>query len=197
MEDTLPDRYVDYVPLDQVVLAPRNPKGHDGDGIRTSIGHFGFAELPLIDERTGRLVAGHGRHEQLVAMHAGGHDPPDGVKVTSDGTWHMPVIRGWASRSDAEAEAYLIGSNQWTIAGGWNDAALAELLTDQAELDMLHLTGFTDKDLAALLDDGHPYGAPTPESGQWDVVVACGNEDEQERLLRRLEVDGWLARAAR
>jgi hypothetical protein len=197
MEETLPDRYVDYVPLDAVKLAPRNPKGHDGNGIRTSIGHFGFAELPLIDERTGRLVAGHGRHEQLVAMHGAGQEPPDGVKVDDDGTWAMPVIRGWASRSDTEAEAYLIGSNQWTIAGGWNDAALAELLSGQAQLDMLYLTGFTDKDLAALLDDGHPYGAHSDEGDRWDVVVSCGSEVEQDRLLRRLEVDGWSARAAR
>lgn len=145
------DRYVDYVPLDQVKLAPRNPKGHNADGIRTSIGHFGFAELPLIDERTGRLVAGHGRHEQLVAMHDAGHTPPDGIRVTDNGAWCMPVIRGWASRSDADAEAYLIGSNQWTIAGGWNDDDLAAVLTDLAEQDLLDLTGFTDDLLAELL----------------------------------------------
>jgi DNA modification methylase len=145
------DRYVDYVRLDQVQLAPRNPKGHHGEGIAQSINHHGFAELPLLDERTGRLVAGHGRHEQLAAMHSAGHKPPDGVRVDDDGTWHMPIIRGWASRSDADAEAYLIGSNQWTIAGGWNDGDLAAVLGELAEQDLLELTGFTNDDLDALL----------------------------------------------
>lgn len=145
------DRYVDYVRLDQVQLATRNPKGHHGEGIAQSINHHGFAELPLLDERTGRLVAGHGRHEQLAAMHSAGHKPPDGVRVDDDGTWHMPVIRGWASRSDADAEAYLIGSNQWTIAGGWNDTDLAVVLGELAGQDLLELTGFTNDDLDALL----------------------------------------------
>ena len=86
------DRYVDYLPLDEIQAAPRNPKGHDGAGINRSINHHGLAELPLIDERIGRLVAGHGRHEQLTAMRDAGNDAPDGVKVDDDGTWHMPVV---------------------------------------------------------------------------------------------------------
>lgn len=164
------ERRVDYVRLDQVKLAVRNPKLHDEEGINRSIGHFGFAELPLEDGRTGRLIAGHGRHEQLVQMHADGRDAPDGVRVDGDGMWLMPVIRGWSSRSDADAEAYLLASNRLTIKGGWNQVGLAEMLTELDAVDMLDLTGYGSGDLAALLD-GTPADVGEGAEGASDMEV--------------------------
>lgn len=161
-------RYVDYLRLDTVQLAPRNPKGHHAASINRSIDHFGFAELPLLDERTGRLVAGHGRHEQLVAMHADGGDAPDGVKVDPDGAWLMPIIRGWASRSDSDAEAYLIASNQITTKGGWEDRGLAEILEDLQDAQLLELTGFDDDDLERLLAGIADETEPDAEGGDAD-----------------------------
>jgi hypothetical protein len=144
-------RRVAYIRLDDIRHAPRNPKGH-ADGIGRSIAHHGFAELPLRDDRTGLLVAGHGRHDHLQAMHGEGQAPPDGVLVDDDGMWLMPVITGWASRSDADAEAYLIGSNQLTTAGGWDDTGLAEILGDLQEAGLADLTGFTGDEITGLLD---------------------------------------------
>ena len=153
-------RRVTYVRLDQIRHAPRNPKGH-ADGIGRSITHHGLAELPLRDDRTGLLVAGHGRHDHLQAMHGEGQNPPDGVTVDTDGMWLMPVITGWASRSDADAEAYLIASNQLTTAGGWDDAGLAEILGDLQEAGLADLTGFTSDDITSLMDGldggGNPF----------------------------------------
>lgn len=109
-------REVAYMPLAEIVAAPRNPKRHDHTGIQASIDEHGLAELPLLDERTGRLVAGHGRIDRLAVMHAAGQDPPDGVNVDpASGAWLVPVIRGWSSRSDAAAEAYVIASNKLTM----------------------------------------------------------------------------------
>jgi hypothetical protein len=147
----VPDRYVDYVPLDHVQVADRNPKRHDAPGISRSISHHGFAELPLLDERTGRLVAGHGRHEQLTALRDAGHEPPDGIKVDTDGTWHMPVIRGWSSRSDADADAYLVGSNRLSETGGWDEKELAAVLGDLPTSDLLAVSGYTSDELNELL----------------------------------------------
>lgn len=144
------DRYVDYLPLDEITPATRNPKAHDDAGISRSIGHFGMGELPLIDERTGRLVAGHGRHAHLVRACEDGKEPPDGVRVDEDGRWLMPVVRGWASRSDDDAEAYLVASNQLTTKGGWNDHLLAEVLHDLGDAQMLELTGYEIGDLESL-----------------------------------------------
>lgn len=134
------ERRVEYVNLDEIELAPHNPKRHATDEIAASIGHFGLAELPLLDERTGRLVAGHGRVLDLRRRRAEGQSPPSGVRADGD-TWLMPVVRGWASRSDTDAEAYLLGSNNLTTLGGWDTEEL---------LDMLQRISATDETLAAL-----------------------------------------------
>jgi hypothetical protein len=146
-------RRVEYLPLDQVVPATRNPKRHDLDGIRRSIDRFGFTEPALLDERTGQLVAGHGRHEALSAIREAGQHPPTGVQVDDTGAWLVPVVRGWSSRSDAEAEGYLVASNRWSELGGWDDAALAALLADvaAADEDLLAATGYDHGDLERLI----------------------------------------------
>lgn len=149
-------RKLEYVRLDSVTAAPRNPKGHDTTGIARAIKHHGFGEVPLRDERTGRLVAGHGRYTQLVAMRDSGATAPDGILVDPDGEWLMPVITGWASRSDEDAEAYLVGSNRLTTKGGWDDRGLTEMLEDLAAANLLELTGYDQADLDALLADLNP-----------------------------------------
>jgi DNA modification methylase len=142
---------VDYVELDKIQLAPRNPKGHDVDGISGSISHHGLGEIPMRDERTGRLVAGHGRIEAIGRAYEQQEPPPEGVRVDERGRWLVPVLAGWRSRSDADAEAYLIGSNQWTIRGGWG-GDLVEVLTDLDRADLLEVAGYGNDDLAALLE---------------------------------------------
>jgi hypothetical protein len=164
-------RSIDYLPLEDVRRASHNPKGHDTARIRHSISEHGFVEPIVMDERTGRLVAGHGRLDDLIARRAaagktgkakGG--PPDGILLEGS-TWLVPVIRGWASRDDAHAEAYLLASNQLTIAGGWDPAGLADSLQRLTVLDpaLLRLAGFTDSYLDDLLDRlaGEP-GTPLP-----------------------------------
>lgn len=146
-----PPRHIDYVRLDEVLLAERNPKVHDGPGIARAIRHHGFGEVPLRDDRTGRLVAGHGRHEQLRQLMAAGADAPDGVLVDPDGMWRMPIVAGWRSRSDADAAAYLVGSNRLSEVGGWDDRTLAEVLDDLAGDNLLELTGYDADDLDDLL----------------------------------------------
>jgi hypothetical protein len=143
-------RWTDYVRLDQVEIAQLNPKLHDEGGIAAAIAHHGFGELPLRDERTGRLVAGHGRYDQLVAMHAEGKTAPDGIIVDPDGMWRMPVTAGWASRSDEDALAYLIGSNRLTEKGGNDDVVMTEALLQLDAVNLLDLTGYDRGDLDAM-----------------------------------------------
>lgn len=173
-------RRIEHMPLSSILRATRNPKNHAGPEIRASIGRFGVAESPLLDERTGRLVAGHGRLDQLSAMYEDGEDPPDGVLTSETGEWLVPVERGWSSRSDAEAEAYLAASNHLTTLGGWDQVGLAELLQDLADVDptLLLVTGHTADDLADMLklleppdldQLGGELGDPDP-SDTWPFV---------------------------
>src|SRR5207302_10497693 len=68
--------------------------------------------------------------------------------------------------SDEDAEAYLIGSNQLTALGGWDDHGLADILTDLADAQLLELTGHTGDDLdqlVASLSEQQP-----PQAGHTD-----------------------------
>ena len=135
---------LDFVPLDELLAASweRNPKLHDLDAIGASIWRFGFTAPVLFDTKTKRLVAGHGRVQSLVAGREDGRDPPKGI-VLQDGVWRVPTVR-LAFRSKGEAEAYVLADNQLTIAGGWDDAAVGEILRDlhASEVDVLSL-GFS------------------------------------------------------
>lgn len=151
------------MPLAELISAARNPKAHDLPGIARSISKFGYVDVISVDERTGRLVSGHGRVESLAMSKQQGHDAPDGVDVRADGEWLVPTLRGWRSRSDAEAEAFLVAANKLTEKGGWDERLLAELLTDVADAQLLELTGFDNNeldDLRAALDwDGDGGGS--------------------------------------
>lgn len=155
-------RQVSYLPLDSLRHNPRNPKDHALDTIDRSISRFGVLDLLVLDERTGYLISGHGRHKALAAMQARGEDPPEGVRLDASGRWLAPVITGWASRSDSEAHAALIALNRTTELGGWVDDALLDLLDDLDALDdgSLETTGFTGDDLAALRDKLAALGDP-------------------------------------
>lgn len=146
-------RRLDYLPIDDLQGHPENPKDHDLGLLDESFDRFGFTEPVLLDERTGRLIAGHGRLERLRLRRDEGAAAPPGVVVRRDGTWTVPVIRGWSSADDDEARAYLVASNRITEAGGWHDDLLGPLLDDlrRASEDGLAGIGFSTDDVDALL----------------------------------------------
>lgn len=144
-------RRIEYQPIDQLIGAPTNPKRHDVDLVRRSIGRFGYVAPAIVDERTGRLVVGHGRTEALCALRDAGGTPPDGVRQDDTGTWLVPVLRGWSSRSDEEAAAYLVADNRHTELGGWDQQELHDLLTGLEDPDLVDIAGFSATDLDELL----------------------------------------------
>jgi DNA modification methylase len=163
-------RRTEYVRLSELKGADSNPKLHDLAGIRQSIAEHGLAELPLLDERTGRLVAGHGRLKDLRERRSLGGNPPEGVDVDDDGEWLVPVQRGWASRDDDHAKAYLAASNKLSENGGWDYDLLPDYLQDLAGKDLLHLTGFSEEELAELLAEDAQDDDDTDLRGDPDAV---------------------------
>lgn len=158
------ERRLDYQALDTIEPATSNPKEHQIDDVRASIDRFGYVSPMIIDDRTGRLVVGHGRLESLKARRDAGETPPEGIQVDDSGRWLAPVIRGWASRSDADAAAYLVADNHFTELGGWDYESLNKLLStlpddlrtlvafDQQEIDDI-LNATSDIDLDDLAND--------------------------------------------
>lgn len=149
---TATDRRVEYMPLGEIPKAERNPKGHDTNRIRASIARFGVTIAGVLDERTGRLVVGHGRLAVLEQMADEGAEPPAGV-IPGEHDWQVPIVRGWASRDDAEAESYLLADNRLTELGGWDNRLLTEILDDLADvnLDLLIPTGYSSDDLDRMI----------------------------------------------
>lgn len=147
------DRRIEYLPLGSLQPHPRNPKDHDIGEICRSIRRFGFNDAVIIDERTGRLVSGHGRVEALRALQRDMQgDPPAGVKKdTASADWTVPVQRGWASKDDTEAEAFIIAANRLVEIGGYNDANLEAVLKDLAVAGALDGIGYDADDVEQLL----------------------------------------------
>lgn len=153
-------RRTEMTPLSMLVPASENPKLHDDALMDASIGRFGFVEPIVLDERTGQIVAGHGRLAALRRAEDRGDAPPDGVEVT-EGEWWVPVARGWASASDAEALAAGIALNRIGEAGGWNRSMLAEILDGLRAASPLDGIGFSTEDVDALL--ARSRSTPPPE----------------------------------
>lgn len=173
-------RWIDYMPVDDLPDAATNPKGHADELIEQSITRFAFSGSPAIDERTGRLVGGHGRRDALRRMRAAGAEPPEGVVVRGD-TWLVPVERGWSSRDDAEAEAFGLALNRTSEIGGWQDDQLRESLERLAALpEGLDGVGFTQADLDELValasgnekPTGDPDAVPVPQA---EAVTTVGD----------------------
>jgi len=144
---------LEYLKLDEILPADANPKDHDIGEIYMSIKRFGFTEPPVRNETTGKLVAGHGRLETLKQLSSESDSiVPKNIKVDEEGNWLVPVICGISFESDEEAEAYLIASNQLTIAGGWKEGELVDLLQRVAtETTDLSGTGFDLDDIDGIL----------------------------------------------
>ncbi len=116
-----------------------NPRTH-GEAqiaqIAASIAEFGFTNPVLIDEKD-TIIAGEGR--VLAAKKA---------KMT---TVPCIVLTGL---TDAQRAAYVIADNRLALNAGWDEKTLQAEFDRLAELDYdFNLTGFSEVEIAAILDD--------------------------------------------
>lgn len=156
------------MPVAELKPAVRNAKAHDQAALGRSMDAFGAIEAVVLDERTGRLVAGHGRAEYLAQLQAQGAEPPEGVVVDDQGRWCWLVTRGWHSDNDAHAEAAGIALNRVGERGGWQPEVLSAALDDLATSpDLFDAVGWTTAeldDLVASTTAQPTYQPPPPEA---------------------------------
>lgn len=197
-------RYLEHMDIEQISEAVRNPKAHDLETLAKAIERWGFADAPVMDERTVRLVAGHGRLTVLRQWKEAGGLPPDGVEVDVNGKWLVPVQRGWASKDDREAEAFLLAHNRLVEAGGWHTDMLGAVLKDMAAhfeplggLATLPM-GFSESFLSQILavppapgeDPGPqaPPAEPVSKTGELYQLgphrLLCGDSTKPEDVAR-------------
>jgi ParB-like chromosome segregation protein Spo0J len=207
MSDPSPARRaITYLALDEIIPADRNPKRHDHETLSASFRRFGFVEPIIRDDRTGKLVAGHGRVDELRMARARAADaPPPGVVLDDDGTWRVPVVSGWASANDAEAQAYVIASNRAVELGGWDESILTDALADLEQLgdQAFAGVGYSLDDALAMMsarlgeidNDDLLDARPQIEGLSYRVIVDCDDEQHQAAVLEQLDALGLSVRA--
>jgi ParB/RepB/Spo0J family partition protein len=161
-----------------------NPRRHDEDiaGLVRSIEHYGWTNPILVQEKTNRVIAGHGRLE--AAKQAG-------IKK-------VPVI--YLKMTETEASAYTVADNKLAENSRWDEEALAGIMRElQAEQYDLTLMGFSDDDINLLLtaeeetiertmldEIPDPPKKPTTKRGQlWQLGkhrLLCGDSTEPTQV---------------
>ena len=151
---------IEYIDLDDVIEADSNPKDHDLGVIYESIKRFGFTNPIMINESTGKLLAGHGRLQALKMMKDNGEEAPLRIDTQKDleddriEFWYVPVLTGIDFSNPAEAQAYLLADNRLTEIGGWKPVdlveSLNEIIKETGELDG---TGYDLDDVDTILRD--------------------------------------------
>ena len=166
------DIQVEYLPLSEIVGADINPKDHDIGQIYQSIKRFGFTQPIMMNENTGKLLAGHGRLQTLQQMKQGGEKVPNRIKE-KDGEWLVPVLKGISFEDDMEAQAYLIADNRLTELGGWNTGELVDTLQELVE------GGFSLDGVGYDFDDLETMVTQIDDSGIFDVEVVPEADDDE------------------
>lgn len=124
------------VPLDSIYEDPANARVHGERNLAAivaSLQRFGQAEPLVVNARTGRLVAGHGR---LQAMRKLGWREADIVEV---------------DMAEIDATALGIALNRSGELAEWDDSALGRLLEQLRAEDALEGVGFELDEVDALL----------------------------------------------
>ena len=155
---------IELWPLDRLKPYERNARTHDDAQvakIAASITEFGFTNPILVDSADG-IIAGHGR---LMA-------------AKELGLAEVPVIV-LDHLTDAQRRAYILADNRLALDAGWdNDMLAAELADLQGEGFDLELTGFTDEEIDALLDD--PEAEQLPPGAHEDATPDVGGPEHPE-----------------
>lgn len=167
-----------------------NPKEHNIGEIIQSIKRFGFVELPVVNDTTGFLVAGHGRVTALQFMYKDAEELPKYIDVEKDTQeWLVPTLHV-AFETDMEARAYLIASNTLTIDGGWNEAKLLEMLAEvSATTENLSGTGFDQQDIMDMLHANDKPLTFDDELGQETSYIKVSVESKEHAIDTKKELE--------
>jgi len=188
---------VELWPVEKLKPYPGNPRINDNavDAVATSIKTFGF-RVPIIVDRDGVIIAGHTRLKAAQKL----------------GLSQVPVHMA-ADLDDAAAKALRLADNKTAEHASWDLELLPVELRDLQGLDwnLLDL-GFSEDELAKLLEDAEPFEGQTDPDEIPDVPedavsktgeiytlgrhkLLCGsatNKEDMQRLMGDDRADLWL-----
>lgn len=130
---------VEWVSIDDVHPNSANPRLNEAavEPVAASLRRFGWQQ-PIVAKPSGEVVAGHTRLRAAREL----------------GMEQVPVVR--FEGSDLDAVAFGIADNKTHEFAGWDEPALAELLTALQAEDALDGVGFADDEIQSLLRSVEP-----------------------------------------
>ena len=122
-------------PVDGLELLDGNPRRGDVDAVAASLARFGQRK-PIVARRDGTVIAG---NHTLQAARKLGWD-------------HIAVV--YVDDDDSTAKAFALADNRTAELGTYDEAALAELISDvrDADADLLAATGWDTDSVLELLE---------------------------------------------
>ncbi len=138
------------VPIDSLHQLPGNPRRGDVDAVAASLARFGQRK-PIVVADDGTIIAGN--HTWAAAKQLGWDE--------------IAVVR--VGDDEATAQAFALADNRTAELGGYDEAALLDLIRQVADVDasLLADTGWDDasvQDLADRIDPGLPDTPPDDDA---------------------------------
>ena len=167
------------LPLSQIKANPKNPNTHSPEQIevlKKVIEKQGWRSPIVISNLSGYVVKGHGR---LIAA--------------LDGDMEFAPVDYQDYESEAAEYADMTADNQIAEMSHMDPELLAEIFIEiesiQPDFDF-SLTGFDqseiDQILGNMVDEMEEALEAKPASEKYELIVACTNEEELERIYNKL-----------
>ena len=149
---------IELWPLDRLTPYAKNARTHSKAQIADlagSIVEYGFT-APLLVSGDGGILSGHGRFEAAKTL---------ALEV-------VPVVV-LDHLTPTQRRAYILANNQLALQAGWNEELLAAELADLSAAGFdLALTGFSDDELAGLLEEAEEV------LGSDEPAQICASSDD-------------------
>lgn len=141
------------VPVGKLSLLPGNPRRGDVDAVARSLDTFGQRK-PIVAKRDGTVIAGN--HTLQAAQQLG---------------WDEIAVV-WVDDDETTAKAFALADNRTAELGGYDEQALADLISEVRDVDaeLLAAAGWADDAVAALLASLEPEILPAQIQGDPDDV---------------------------
>lgn len=174
-----------WEPIDSLKPWAENPRDNAKAiaEVAKSIRRFGWGAPIVANRRDNEIIAGHTRFAAAQ-------------KLKLD---KVPVR--WLDLDPADAHALALADNKVGEIATWDDAALRKVLADLKDADetLLADTGFSDEELARLMGEVPERETPSGDEvligENWQVLIDCKSEADQNELLQELLERGMQCRA--